>query len=269
MIAGNWALNAPGFTIGFTLTHGFSVTISWTVGNSYSCPGNPGDQVCIWYKVAHTACRSQTYLYSVSKMLIDNIGTIRPPDPFSFGTAGFMKQTIVAAPNRQNQGGGVICGYNNECRSRGDKYWDCYGRKDKEFRYCPPPGHPLKLHLDPGPLPQDLESAAIKTAREAKKKRIIAERGKDSWADYERKEMELEKRLKMEYAVKWRRAIQQEKAERQVIEQEEKEAKEEMEDREEYEEEKKKKKKKKKNKKKNKEKDTKDDIMEVGGGISF
>ncbi|KLO95291.1 uncharacterized protein LW94_11084 [Fusarium fujikuroi] len=194
-----------GLTVTRDITHGFSVTRSWTVGNSYSCPGNPGDQVCVWYRVAHTAW------------------TVRERDPLPLRT-GYTKQTINAAPNRRNEGGGVVCRYNNECRSKGDKYWDCYGRKDAQFRYCPPPGYPPKLHLDPGPLPQDREFVARAIARLEKKQRIIGERGENAWAYYERKERELEKRLKMEYAEKWRHAIQQEKEEMEIILKEEKEA---------------------------------------------
>ncbi|KAF4439172.1 hypothetical protein FACUT_4355 [Fusarium acutatum] len=43
------------FMPGATLTFGFMVQRTWTTGNSYTCQGNPGDRVCVWYKVAYTA----------------------------------------------------------------------------------------------------------------------------------------------------------------------------------------------------------------------
>lgn len=154
-------------------------------------------------------------------MLKNDIGTVREPDPLPPRT-GYTKQTINAAPNRRNEGGGVVCRYNNECRSKGDKYWDCYGRKDEQFRYCPPPGYPPKLHLDPGPLPQDQEFVARTIARLEKKKNIIADRGENAWADYESEEKTLQNRMEREYAEKWRHAIQQEKEEMEIILKEEK-----------------------------------------------
>jgi hypothetical protein len=35
---------------------GFDVQASWETGNEYECVGETGDEVCIWYKIAHTAC---------------------------------------------------------------------------------------------------------------------------------------------------------------------------------------------------------------------
>jgi hypothetical protein len=35
---------------------GFSVQKSWSTGNNYNCKGHQGEQLCVWYNTAHTAC---------------------------------------------------------------------------------------------------------------------------------------------------------------------------------------------------------------------
>ncbi|KAF5572466.1 hypothetical protein FPANT_13059, partial [Fusarium pseudoanthophilum] len=164
-------------------TFGFSATTAWTEGNSYTCHGNPGDQVCIWYRVAHTA---------------------------------FVLRER-AAPNNQNEGGGVICRYNDECRSMGDKFWDCYGRQDELLRYCPPPGYPPKLYRDKRPLQQCSESVAIWNAKLERMRETIAAKGIPAWKDQQRESKELEDRLEMEDEEKWGTLREQEKMEEERL----------------------------------------------------
>lgn len=53
------------YTIGWTATltpvswisGGFSVSESWSTGNTYTCTGSAGEDVCVWYNTAHTACK--------------------------------------------------------------------------------------------------------------------------------------------------------------------------------------------------------------------
>ncbi|KAF5579275.1 uncharacterized protein FSUBG_13650 [Fusarium subglutinans] len=166
----NVGVKAPQDTVGvnldFSVTWGLSVTKTWTIGNSYTCHGKEGDTVCVWYKVAHTA------------ITVRNQRPARRHDKLrGIKTQPYGKQMVVAAPNRRNEGGGVVCKYNDECKSLGDTYWDCYGTEDPHFRYCPPLGYPPKLDPADGPLPQDSESMAIKRDREEKKKKMIAAKG--------------------------------------------------------------------------------------------
>ncbi|KAF4994522.1 hypothetical protein FGRMN_5731 [Fusarium graminum] len=107
------------FTIGWTATAnpaewisgGFSVTLSWTTGNSYSCSGGAGESVCIWYKTAHTA-------YTVRNRQMDTCipEEANDSDPF-----------IIFSPNEANRGGGYYCVVGT-CRAQGDGYWDYSGR---------------------------------------------------------------------------------------------------------------------------------------------
>ncbi|KAF5977250.1 hypothetical protein FBULB1_6622 [Fusarium bulbicola] len=52
-----------------THTSGYSMTDSWSTGNSYVCHGKPGDRVCVWYKVAHTACSDLSKYYDKNSSL--------------------------------------------------------------------------------------------------------------------------------------------------------------------------------------------------------
>jgi hypothetical protein len=197
---------------------GFTVTESWTEGNSYTCHGNPGDRVCIWYRVAHTACKSHAYLYAISKMLMDNIVVIREPgEEFINSCEIHGKQNMIVAPNQQNEGGGVICRYNDECRSMGERFWDCYGRQDEHLRYCPPPGYPPKLYLDKGPLQQCSESVAIWNAGLERMRGTIAAKGEPAWKDQQRKSKKLEDRLEREDEEKWGTIREREKMDEERI----------------------------------------------------
>jgi hypothetical protein len=108
------------FTIGFTAsatidewaTFGFSVTKTWTTGNNYNCGGVAGDEVCIWYKTAHTAVTVKNYATTLA--ICGNPSTIIS-DPI-----------IVKSPNEDNRGGGYYCVIGT-CRSKGDNYWDNSG----------------------------------------------------------------------------------------------------------------------------------------------
>ncbi|RYP57212.1 hypothetical protein DL770_010717 [Monosporascus sp. CRB-9-2] len=109
------------FTVGFTATvnpaawisGGFSVSQSWNTGNSYTCGGNSGDTVCVWYNTAHTA-------YTVQNGIVNTVcgGSEPVGDPF-----------ILFSPNSENVGGSYYCVIGAQyCRSKGQGYWDKSGR---------------------------------------------------------------------------------------------------------------------------------------------
>ncbi|OQO06074.1 hypothetical protein B0A48_08662 [Cryoendolithus antarcticus] len=106
--------NSKSFTVGFTfgrdilgwIDGGFGVEESWTTGNSYECNGGPGDTVCIWQKIAHTAY------------------TVRDHDPCS---AWYGAPAVITSPNKGNRGGGYYCVVGT-CRNTGDQCWDKEGR---------------------------------------------------------------------------------------------------------------------------------------------
>ncbi|KAH7263798.1 hypothetical protein BKA59DRAFT_490108 [Fusarium tricinctum] len=107
------------FSIGFTLSAGgggdnwisggFSVTKSWTTGNSYTCSGGPGETICIWYNIAHTA-------YTVQDITSNPCTGSKTSSPY-----------IMFSPNQNNVGGGYYCVVGT-CRAKGDGYWDYSGR---------------------------------------------------------------------------------------------------------------------------------------------
>ncbi|KAF5627289.1 uncharacterized protein FTJAE_9374 [Fusarium tjaetaba] len=165
------------------ITLGWSIAMAWTEGNSYTCHGNPGDQVCIWYRVAHTAF------------------VIREP----------------VAPHNGNEGGGVICKYNDECRSMGERFWDCYGRQDEHLRWCPPPGYPPKLDRSKRRPQQCPESDAIYNAKLERMRETIAAKGIPAWKDQQRESKELEDRLEIEDEEKWGTLREQEKMEEERL----------------------------------------------------
>ncbi|CZR64860.1 uncharacterized protein PAC_14759 [Phialocephala subalpina] len=73
------------------LTCGFDVSVSWTTGNTYSCTGNSGDTVCVWYNTAHTAYTVQNGAYNDCTRFSPLGGTL-----------------VMYSPNSNNVGGGVI-----------------------------------------------------------------------------------------------------------------------------------------------------------------
>ncbi|KAF4426135.1 hypothetical protein F53441_14140 [Fusarium austroafricanum] len=112
--------DSESFTIGFTvsaggpaatwMSGGFSVSESWTTGNSYTCNGGPGETICIWYNIAHTA-------YTVQEWSSNPCG----------GGHASSKPYIMFSPNANNKGGGYYCVVGT-CRSKGEGYWDYNGR---------------------------------------------------------------------------------------------------------------------------------------------
>ncbi|KAF5660303.1 hypothetical protein FCIRC_12181 [Fusarium circinatum] len=109
------------YTIGWTATltpvswisGGFSVSESWNTGNTYTCTGSAGEDVCVWYNTAHTA-------YTVQNKERDSCavggGWDSTGDPF-----------VMYSPNESNRGGGYYCVIGT-CRAQGDNYWDYSGR---------------------------------------------------------------------------------------------------------------------------------------------
>lgn len=113
-------VQSESFTIGFStsatiyewLSLGFDVSKSWTTGNTYTCTGEEGDDVCIWYNTAHTAVTVRNYVSQLAPC--GNPVTI-VSDP-----------VIVKSPNSDNRGGGYYCVIGT-CRAKGDNYWDNTG----------------------------------------------------------------------------------------------------------------------------------------------
>ncbi|KAJ5612751.1 hypothetical protein N7510_005945 [Penicillium lagena] len=106
------------YTIGWTasatafewLTGGFSVSVSWTTGDTYSCTGSSNDTVCVWYNTAHTAYTVQNGAYN---------------DCTGFSPSG--STLIMRSPNSNNVGGGYNCIIGTSCSSQGANYWDYNG----------------------------------------------------------------------------------------------------------------------------------------------
>ncbi|KAF2758964.1 hypothetical protein EJ05DRAFT_499390 [Pseudovirgaria hyperparasitica] len=102
------------YTIGFSITGspaewisgGFDVSTSWTTGNSYTCNGGPGDTVCVFQKIAHTAYTVQNGAYNSCTGFSPSGGT-----------------SIIKSPNNNNSGGGYYCVVGT-CRNQGDEYWE-------------------------------------------------------------------------------------------------------------------------------------------------
>ncbi|KAM0345650.1 hypothetical protein ACHAPU_006304 [Fusarium lateritium] len=109
------------YTIGWTATFtpaswisgGFSVSESWTTGNTYSCNGGPGEDICVWYNTAHTA-------YTAINREYDTCGT-------GSGWVNVGDNFVIYSPNESNRGGGYYCVVGT-CRAQGDGYWDYSGR---------------------------------------------------------------------------------------------------------------------------------------------
>ncbi|RSL82000.1 hypothetical protein CEP51_005430 [Fusarium floridanum] len=112
------SMQSKSFTIGWSsdfsgvpwISGGFSVSESWTTGNSYSCNAGKGETACIWYNTAHTA-------YTVRETARNSCG----------GSYTARGPYILFSPNEQNRGGGYYCVIGT-CRSQGDEYWDKSGR---------------------------------------------------------------------------------------------------------------------------------------------
>jgi hypothetical protein len=94
------------------LTGGFDVQKTWETGNQYTCYGAEGDDVCIWYKTAHTA------------VTVHNIMTMQAPCSNPVET--ISDNIILKSPNSNNRGGGYYCVIGT-CRAKGDAYWDDNG----------------------------------------------------------------------------------------------------------------------------------------------
>ncbi|KAH6888424.1 hypothetical protein B0T10DRAFT_488155 [Thelonectria olida] len=112
------SMNSRSFTIGWSadasaagwISGGFSVTETWTTGNTYTCTAGEGETICIWYNTAHTAYTVQNYDRNVCGTSNTNGG------PY-----------VMYSPNDKNSGGGYYCVIGT-CRSQGDQYWDKTGR---------------------------------------------------------------------------------------------------------------------------------------------
>jgi hypothetical protein len=90
---------------------GFSVSESWSWGSSYTCGAKPGQTVCVWYAIAHTAYWARQYWGSTTGKDICN----NPSDPF-----------VIWSPNINNAGGGYYCVIGT-CRNNNDGYWEDRG----------------------------------------------------------------------------------------------------------------------------------------------
>ncbi|RGP72908.1 hypothetical protein FLONG3_6546 [Fusarium longipes] len=102
------SLSAFGWTSG-----GFEVSETWETGNTYTCNGGPGENICVWYTTAHTA-------YTV---------TNRERDTCVLGSRwqNVGNPFVMFSPNQANRGGGYYCVVGT-CRSQGDGYWVKDGR---------------------------------------------------------------------------------------------------------------------------------------------
>ena len=77
-------------------------------GAGASCTGQPGENVCLWYKMAYTA-------YTV-KNSYQGECLISEPEPY-----------VMWSPNSNNAGGGYYCVVGT-CRNINAEYWDYSGR---------------------------------------------------------------------------------------------------------------------------------------------
>ncbi|KAF4485675.1 hypothetical protein FAGAP_11471 [Fusarium agapanthi] len=163
-------------------------------------------------------------------MLMDNTDTVRNPLPNAIDPwlspsdqqilqcRKYGKQYVIAAPNIENDSGGFVCKYNDDCKSKRARYWECNGRQDTDFKYCPPPGYPRKLHEDEVPLPQCLEELAFAKAREEKRRSM----SRKAWKKYEKERKKEYKKLKKEYEERTKDEREQEKMEKKKMEEERK-----------------------------------------------
>ncbi|KAF5689054.1 hypothetical protein FDENT_4556 [Fusarium denticulatum] len=111
--------DSTSYTIGWTagisspggrwISGDFSVSESWTTGNSYTCNAGKRETVCIWYNIAHTA-------YTVQEWTKNTCTDGHGGTPY-----------VMYSPNENNKGGGYYCVIGT-CRSKGEGYWDYNGR---------------------------------------------------------------------------------------------------------------------------------------------
>ena len=110
--------NSKAYTVAFSATAklaewisgGFSVSQSWTTGNSYTCNGAAGDTVCIWYNTMHTAYTVHNYFTMLGSFGCNNFPVTGP-------------DFVLKSPNNNNAGGGYYCVVGT-CRNQGDSYWE-------------------------------------------------------------------------------------------------------------------------------------------------
>ncbi|KNG83078.1 hypothetical protein ANOM_009239 [Aspergillus nomiae NRRL 13137] len=116
------------YTFGYTVSAGanvgwfapgFSVSESWTVGETKTCSADVNATVCLWYDMAYTAYTVQV----VNKHLYSSVCSNQPMGPL-----------VMKAPNVNNaHGGHWYCAYGKDCREQGEEYW-CLTED------CPPKG---------------------------------------------------------------------------------------------------------------------------------
>lgn len=105
-----WSVSV-GFLAFQWISGGFQVGESWGVADTHPCGSMPGETVCIWYRMAHTA-------YTVRNA--------------HHGDCVDLDQTPfeIISPNLNNKGGGAgfycVNGYLS-CRSINDQYWELNG----------------------------------------------------------------------------------------------------------------------------------------------
>jgi hypothetical protein len=106
------------YTVGYTesatlaqwIGGGFSVSESFTTGNTYSCNGNAGDTVCVWVNLAHTAYQVRNYYAG------------QCPNNHGYGP-----DITLQSPNNNNAGGEYYCVTGSGCGTNGQQYWDTTG----------------------------------------------------------------------------------------------------------------------------------------------
>ncbi|WEW61260.1 hypothetical protein PRK78_006750 [Emydomyces testavorans] len=91
--------------VGDWISGGFGVEKTYTEAKEYQCQGQPGESVCVWVSLAHTA-------YTVSDVQ-RGLGT----DCERVGPLSVMR-----SPNSGFKGSHYYCVRNN-CRNEGDGYW--------------------------------------------------------------------------------------------------------------------------------------------------
>jgi hypothetical protein len=91
------------------ISGGFDVSSDWSWDNTYTCSGDPGDVVCVWYNIAHTA-------YTVRKGFRG--------DCLDVDTTPY----VMFSPNSNNVGAGYYCVVGAQfCRNINAQYWDYNG----------------------------------------------------------------------------------------------------------------------------------------------
>ncbi|KAI7162803.1 hypothetical protein KC349_g1722 [Hortaea werneckii] len=88
------------------ITGGFSVQESVSSGNAYTCDAGPGESVCLWKHIGHTA-------YTVQNQLCN---------PCS-GCKNLGEKYVMTSPNSNNIGTNFYCVRGSACRLRGSHYW--------------------------------------------------------------------------------------------------------------------------------------------------